>query len=248
MAQETLLPIRHIEFKGKEWQNVRTALNRARKLGIHARWSIYGELSTGLRTQIHEISEAWVAEKALPEMRFTLGGLEELKDDNVLLGLAVDGNGKVHGVTSWLPVFRNGSIVSRTLDFMRRNPEGFPGAMEFLIASAVLHFKESMDTISLSGSPLVTRAAASDTAQKASEARGETLGRFLDLLGNALEPVYGFRSLAAFKSRFSPQHRPLYMMYQDPLQLPRIGRAVAEAYMPNISLRRTAKVLRQIMS
>lgn len=246
VAEETLLPIREIEFKGKEWQNVRTALNRARKLGITARWSTYGELSVGFRTQIHEISEAWVSVKALPEMGFTLGSLEELKDDNVLIGLAVDADGKVHGVTSWLPVFERGQVVSRTLDFMRRNQEGFPGVMEFLIASAVIHFKESLDVLSLSGSPLVAPAAGSG-GDSAVAANIDALGRFLALLGRALEPVYGFRSLAAFKARFRPQHRTLYMMYQDPLWLPWIGRAVTEAYMPNTSLRQTAKLLREIM-
>jgi lysylphosphatidylglycerol synthetase-like protein (DUF2156 family) len=246
VAEETLLPIREIEFKGKEWQNVRTALNKARKLGVTARWSTYSELSLGLRTQIHEISEAWVSEKALPEMGFTLGGLEELKDDNVLIGLAVDSNGKVHGVTSWLPVFRRGQVVSRTLDFMRRSQEGFPGVMEFLIASAVIHFKESLDVLSLSGSPLVPPAASE--AHSSAPADGDALGRFLALLGRGLEPVYGFRSLAAFKARFRPRHRTLYMMYQDPLWLPWIGRAVTEAYMPNTSLRQTAKLLREIMA
>jgi hypothetical protein len=38
------------------------------------------------------------------------------------------------------------------------------------------------------------------------------------------------------------------MMYQDPLRLPSIGRAVTEAYMPNLSMRQTARLLRGIMS
>ncbi|MFE4541987.1 bifunctional lysylphosphatidylglycerol flippase/synthetase MprF [Arthrobacter sp. NPDC056727] len=260
VAEETLLPIRELEFRGKEWQNVRTAINKARKLGIAALWSTYGELTGSLRAQVHEISEAWVADKALPEMGFTLGSLEELKDDEVLLCLAVDTQGTVHGVTSWLPVFAGGRVVSRTLDFMRRSRGSFPGVMEFLIASAVIHFKETLDVISLSGSPLVKAGTASSgpagsrtpgpgpaagAATAATE--GDVLGRFLNLLGSGLEPVYGFRSLAAFKARFQPRHRTLYMMYQDPLWLPRIGRAVTEAYMPNISFRQTAKLVREIV-
>jgi phosphatidylglycerol lysyltransferase len=246
VAEETLLPIREIEFKGKEWQNVRTAINKARKLGIAVLWSSYGELAGSLRAQVHEISEAWVADKALPEMGFTLGSVEELKDDDVLLCLAVDAEGIVHGVTSWLPVFGRGRVVSRTLDFMRRSRDAFPGVMEFLIASAVIHFQETLDVISLSGSPLVKSGSAAG-AVTAVSAEGDALGRFLNLLGNALEPVYGFRSLAAFKARFQPRHRTLYMMYQDPLWLPRIGRAVTEAYMPNISFRQTAKLVREIV-
>ncbi|MFP3460399.1 DUF2156 domain-containing protein [Arthrobacter globiformis] len=246
VAEETLLPIREIEFKGKEWQNVRTAINKARKLGIAVLWSTYGELPGSLRSQVHEISEAWVADKALPEMGFTLGSLEELKDDDVLLCLAVDTEGTVHGVTSWLPVFESARLVSRTLDFMRRSRDSFPGVMEFLIASAVIHFKETLDVISLSGSPLVSSGPAAGAATAVS-AEGDALGRFLNLLGSGLEPVYGFRSLAAFKARFRPRHRTLYMLYQDPLWLPRIGRAVTEAYMPNISFRQTAKLVREIV-
>lgn len=34
-------------------------------------------------------------------------------------------------------------------------------------------------------------------------------------------------------------------MYQDPLALPAIGRAVGEAYMPNMSVRSLARVLRK---
>ena len=218
----------------------------AEELGNAALWSTYGELTGSLRAQVHEISEAWVADKALPEMGFTLGSLEELKDDDVLLCLAVDTEGTVHGVTSWLPVFARGRVVSRTLDFMRRGRDSFPGVMEFLIASSVIHFKETLDVISLSGSPLVN-SVPSAAAAPADSAEGDALGRFLNLLGSGLEPVYGFRSLAAFKARFQPRHRTLYMMYQDPLWLPRIGRAVTEAYMPNISFRQTAKLVREIV-
>lgn len=244
VAEETLLPLGNIEFKGKEWQGVRTALNKARRLSVEARWSTYGELSGPLRTQVHEISEEWVSEKTLPEMGFTLGGVEELKDENVLLCLAVDDAGKVHGVTSWLPVFTAGVVTSRTLDFMRRSPDGFKGVMEFLIASAVLHFDGTMEEISLSGSPLAPLPRG-DPAREPSD--GAAVGRFLDWLGGALEPAYGFRSLAAFKQRFHPRHRTLYMMYHDPLALPVIGRALTEAYMPTMSIRHTARLLRGVI-
>ena len=80
--------------------------------------------------------------------------LEELKDSNVLLGLAIDAAGKVHALTSWLPVHSNGAVVSWTLDFMRRDSAAFNGVMEYLIAQAVRHFAQTVETISLSGSPL----------------------------------------------------------------------------------------------
>lgn len=232
VASETILDVRTMDFKGKDWQNVRTALNKAEKLGIRAQWCSYAELSAGQRTQVKEISEDWVSGQALPELGFTLGGLEELKDPSVQLCLAIDATGRIHAVTSWLPVYSEGEIVSWTLDFMRRNSGSFNGVMEYLVAQAVRHFAPSVEYISLSGSPLA-----------GSEEMDSTLGRILGLLSRTLEPVYGFSSLANFKQRFKPRHRPLFLMYRDPLSLPAIGRAVAEAYMPNLSVRSLAKVL-----
>lgn len=249
VAAETLLDVRTMEFKGKDWQNVRTALNKATKMGVTALWSSYGELTSGQRTQVHEISEDWVSGQALPELGFTLGGLEELKHENVQLCLAIDDSGRIHAVTSWLPVYSDGEIVSWTLDFMRRNSGAFNGVMEYLIAQAVQHFAATVEYISLSGSPLANTG---DTANAGQEQSGQrstgqenTLGRILALLARSLEPVYGFSSLANFKQRFKPRHRSLYLMYQDPLSLPVIGRAVGEAYLPNVSVRSLARLLRK---
>jgi phosphatidylglycerol lysyltransferase len=257
VAQETRLAVRELEFKGKEWQNVRTALNRARKTGVTALWGRYSEFPAALRVQLVEVSEEWAAQKAVPEMCFTLGGMDELMDDEVLCCVAVDAEGMVHGVTSWLPVFDGGRVASWTLDFMRRRENGFPGVMEFLIASAVLELRKSVEVISLSGSPLAkdpTEAAPSVSPQSESTA-GETglergpegLAAILDVVGRALEPVYGFRSLATFKSRFKPEYRTLFLYYQDPLQLPAIGRALSRAYLPGLSVRQSARLLRTLV-
>lgn len=238
VAQETRLAVRELEFKGKEWQNVRTALNRAAKTGVQAVWGRYCDFPAPLRAQLSEVSEEWAAQKSVPEMGFTLGGIDELDDDEVLCCLAVDADGQVQGVTSWLPVYEDGRLVSWTLDFMRRRGEAFPGVMEFLIASAVQELRSSVEVISLSGSPLANDAAAS---------KPEGLAGILDVVGRALEPVYGFRSLATFKSRFKPDYRTLYLYYQDPLQLPAIGRALSRAYLPGLSVRHSARLLRTLV-
>jgi lysylphosphatidylglycerol synthetase-like protein (DUF2156 family) len=182
-------------------------------------------------------------------MGFTLGGIDELMDDEVLCCLAVDSEGVVQGVTSWLPVFDDGRRTSWTLDLMRRRSDSFPGVMEFLIASAVLELRSSVEVISLSGSPLAQdvqgpqRLVPDDVTD-----RSEGLAAILDVVGGALEPIYGFRSLATFKSRFKPEYRTLYLYYQDPLQLPAIGRALSRAYLPGLSVRQSARLLRTLVS
>lgn len=94
----------------------------------------FKESPFSVQTQIREISTQWAGEKALPEMCFTLGGVDELVDPRVKLLYAVDTDGKVLGVTSWLPTYENGKVVGWTLDFMRHRTDSVNGIMEFLIA------------------------------------------------------------------------------------------------------------------
>lgn len=241
VAAETRLRLEGLEFVGKEWQNVRTALNKAKKLGVTVRWGRYSEFSAPLRYQLEQLSEDWTARKSMPEMGFTLGGLEELMDEEVLCALAVDPEGKLLGATSWLPVFDEGEVVSWTLDMMRRRADAFAGVTEFLIASAIVHLRADVELLSLSGSPLANH----HEGQLAGQSL--VLERFLNMLGRAIEPVYGFRSLAHFKHRFKPEYRAWYLVYPDVLDLPAIGNALSKAYLPGLSLRQTARLLRGLV-
>lgn len=235
VAEETVLPLGQLEFTGKKFQDVRSAVNKATKDGITAVWLSFPTAPLALTDQIIAISEEWVADKGMPEMGFTLGGLAEVDDPAVRCLVAVDRDGTVHGVTSWLPVHRDGVVTGWTLDFMRRRSDGFRPAMEFLIASAALLLQEEgAEFLSLSGAPLAR--IARPGANGVDVAPDSTVQRLLNVLGRSLEPVYGFRSLLAFKSKFQPEHVPLYMTYPDVATLPTIGNAIGRAYLPEVTL------------
>ncbi len=235
VAEEAVIDLPELEFRGKRWQDVRTALNRAEKEGIKYRSGRLGDLPRGLQAQVRAISELWVSDKGLPEMGFTLGGVDEALDPEVVVGLAVDDENTVHGVTSWLPVFAPGAVHRGwTLDVMRRLPDGFRPVTEFLIASACLDFQQQgASLVSLSGAPLA-HAGGNDASLGGLE-------RLLDTLGAAMEPLYGFRSLESFKAKFSPRHRSLSMVFRDEAALPRIGLALTRAYLPDASVRDLAR-------
>ena len=234
VAEESVIDLPGLEFKGKEWQSTRSALNRAAREGVRYVEGALADMPRGVLAQVNTISEVWVGDKGLPEMGFTLGGVDEALDPEVRCGLAVDADGRVHGVTSWLPALGpEGVIVGWTLDVMRRLPDGFKPVTEFLIASACLSFRDSgAQWASLSGAPL---AHSDDTGELGG------LSRLLDRLGEMLEPLYGFRSLDAFKAKFQPRHVPLYMVFRDEAALPRISLALTEAYLPDASTADLAK-------
>ena len=250
VGEETVLDLADLAFTGKRFQDVRTALNRAKKVGIEAEWISFPDAPLAITDQITAISEEWVADKGMPEMGFTLGGLEEVDDREVRCLVAVDEHRTVHGITSWMPVYEDGVVVGWTLDFMRRRSEGFRPTMEFLIASAAIMLKEEgVRFLSLSGAPLakVSDGSASDAPSDEEVTFYTLLDRLLDVLGKTLEPVYGFRSLLAFKSKFQPRYEPMHMTFADPAALPSIGNAIGRAYLPDVSLGQGYRLVRTMI-
>ncbi len=246
VGEETVIRPQEWSTTGKQWQDVRTAINRADREGIRSEWCVYSALPLAITSQIADISEQWVAEKDLPEMGFTLGGLSELRDPEVRLMLAVDSAQTVLAVTSWLPSYRDGKVVGWTLDFMRRRPNAVPGIMEFLIArSAERLGSEGAEFMSLSAAPL-THSSHLGEGDQAIEGDATRMTGLLSFIGSALEPVYGFRSLLQFKRKFQPEFHPLLMAYPDPLQLPAIGLALSRAYLPGLSVREALRFLRSL--
>ena len=240
VAEDALLPLACLRFAGKKWQNVRNAVNKAAREGITAEWWSYPEAPVELVDQIRQISGKWVADKGLPEMGFTLGGLEELDDPNVRCLIAVGADRRVHAVTSWLPVYESGCLVGWTLDLMRRNvgPDTSHGVMEFLIATAARTFQEEgARFVSLSGAPL----ARLDRGQPPC-----TVQRLLDVLADAMEPVYGFQSLLQFKDKFHPVYQPLYLTYPDPAAIGSIATAIGRAYLPDLTSRQALRLFTKL--
>ena len=232
VADDTIVDLPGLEFTGKRWNSVRTSLNRAGRDEMTFRMTHLKAESWGVQQQLRAISEAWVGDKDLPEMRFTLGTLDEAEDPEVRLALALAPNGDVDGFLSWLPVYgQGGTVRGWTLDLMRRREGGFGPVMEYLIASSARQFsEEGAEIMSLSGAPL-----AHDYPPDAG-----MIAALSDRLAEALEPVYGFGSLHRFKQKFHPRYETMYLLYRDEVDLAAIGRALTRAFLPDATLRQFA--------
>jgi len=235
VGEDTVVDLPGLEFSGKRWQPVRGAANRAEREGISFRLTRLRDEPWAVVAQVRAISESWVGDKALPEMGFTLGGVDEALDPAVRVALATDADGSVHGVLSWLPVYGPAlpdgepDVIGWVLDIMRRRDDGFGPAMEFLIGQSFLAFRdEGARFASLSGAPL-TR------SEEDAEEDG-TVGAILTTVGNLLEPAYGFHSLHRFKEKFGPRYESMRLLYRDEAELPRIAGAIVKAYLPDASV------------
>ncbi|HVB05184.1 MAG TPA: DUF2156 domain-containing protein [Acidimicrobiales bacterium] len=229
VANDAVIPLAPFDLSGRRLQDVRTAMHRAGRKGIEARWIDFHDASPSLVQQIAAMGRQLRASRGAPELSFTIGGVPELLDSQTRCLVAVDPEGVVHGVVSWIPVFRAGEVVGWTLDFMRRSPDGLKGVMDFLIASSALSFRqEGSEMMSLSGVPLPP-----DTAGRSPSA----VERVLDGAGSLVNRAFRFESLLAFKDKFRPDYESLFLAYRDGMDLPRIAYAVGRAYLPSVTLR-----------
>ena len=236
VAEESLLDLPGLAFKGKAYQDVRTAMNHASREGVEAVWTTWEECPAGWRDQITVISDTWSEDKALPEMSFTLGGVPELAVPETRILVAIDEESTIHAVTSWLPIYRDGTVVGLTLDVMRRRTTGWRPAIEFLIGKAALAAQEEgLEILSLSGAPLSR--SADDTS---------AFGALTDALAAIMEPLYGFSSLHAFKRKFKPRTQSLYLAVPDPASLATVGLAISHAYVPRVSPAQTLTLVASV--
>ncbi len=249
VAEDTIVDLPGLAFTGKPWAAVRAAINKADREAITFRMTRLTDEPRHVVAQVRKISEQWTGDKALPEMKFTLGTVAEALDPEVMVGLAFNEADELQGVTSWLPVYgaaggadtgsdagaattasgvAGSRVVGWTLDVMRRADGAFSQTMELLIGLSAKHFAEhGYEFVSLSGAPFIHP-----------EDRELTpVDQVLTRIGELIEPMYGFRSLHRFKQKFNPRADPLYLLYRDEGDLPRIGIALTRAYLPDATLR-----------
>lgn len=227
VGEDATINFTNLSFRGKSWQDVRTARNRARREGITFQLLDQTSADPEIVRQLWDISAEWTSRRALPEMNFTLGHLTDPPDPEVRTAVAVDQRGRVQGFLTWLPVYaRRGWVV----DLMRRREDAFPGVMEFLIAESLLTFQaEGSRFASLAAAPLGHVARDGD--------RGKTIERALTLAAERLDSFYHFASLNDFKAKFQPNWEPIYLAYAGTASLPRVGYALLRAYLPTLSAR-----------
>ena len=239
VGQEALIETADFNLSESNWQKVRHAHNRAERNSVEARWVSWRELSVFQHAQIRNLSSHWESRKRLPRLGFTLGGVRELADPEVRLMIGITADGEIQAVTSWLPIYRDGKLIGRTLDLMRRSPHSFNGINEFLIGSvAALLRSEGQGLMSLSGVPF-----AGNLTEDAEI--GSLLPRLVYwLLASRLEVLYGFENLYNYKLKFNPALRTIHLVFPSQSQLPRIALAVAKAYLPSLGL---AEMLAMLM-
>ncbi|MEZ4389070.1 MAG: DUF2156 domain-containing protein [Candidatus Krumholzibacteriia bacterium] len=225
IGEEAVIPLGQLAFKGKEWQDIRSAVNRAGREGLSFAFYEGGSVPAAIRRQFDEISAEWEASQHLPPMEFTLGRTADVDDPEVYVAAAVDATGRVQAFVDWLPVpARRGWVI----DLMRRRDDALGGIMDFLIGMSLLAFQErGQSQASLATAPLAARER---------EGTESPLARLLDFVYRNFDAFYHFQTLFRFKQKFQPRWEPIYLAYRGEDALLRATQAIARAHLPDLNL------------
>lgn len=217
ISEDPVVRLSEFTLKGKRYQQVRTAINRAGREGMTVERYEPSARSPGRDAELKRISDAWLQDKDEKEMGFTLGrfdpSLFALQDVYVAIhdGVSV-------AFCTWFPYCKG---RGRAVDEMRRDPASLPGTMDFLFAEALVDMRErGVEFASLGGVALASTGERKGAAER-------SLGLLYDHGPEKL--LYG-KSLFRFKQKFVPSWEPQYLVYPSSGDLPRTLLAVARAY------------------
>ncbi len=136
---EAIIDLDGFRLAGRDRAELRHALARAGRAGLSLMELPGARAWAAFRAELEAVSRNWLGRSGAPQMGFSLGGLDTLRDPRILVSLAVTSEGRVEAFASWLPV---PATRRWTLDLMRRRHDATYGATTALIAHAALEARE----------------------------------------------------------------------------------------------------------
>ncbi len=227
IGDEAIVSTAQFSLEGRPIRKVRQSVNRLQKSGYTAELVEMHSATDALLDELEVVSHAWrggAQERGFSMALDRLGGPEQ---DETMLIVARDGEGRVAGFIQFVP--HNGN-ASMSLAMMRRLPDSPNGLMEFVIARSIELLRErGVCEISLNFA---------------------AFGRQLRAPSGVLERAFGgalrladrwfqIERLYRFNAKFFPDWRPRYLIYRGYHELPRCALAVmwAEGQVPKPAIR-----------
>ncbi|MFO1036550.1 MAG: bifunctional lysylphosphatidylglycerol flippase/synthetase MprF [Geminicoccaceae bacterium] len=200
LGERARVPLASFDLKGKRRSDMRTAINKATKLGITFE-VVPADGVPPLLDELEAVSAAWLQQHKAREKRFSLGFFS--RDYLARTPVAIvrrDGR-----LVAFANIWPSTPPVGCSLDLMRFLPDAGPGIMDFLITSTILWAKEQgYQWFDLGMAPL------SGLADHRLAPLWSRLGRLVVRHG---AEFYNFDGLRAFKAKFDPEWRPAYLLF-----------------------------------
>lgn len=217
IGEEAIVDLNTFSLKGKEKQNLRTALNRLSKTG-HTVQLHEPPLSDTLLSQLKIVSDEWLSSAQGSEKRFSIGWFSEAYLRDCLIATVYDPAGQIIAFVNLLGQYHQPEV---TVDMMRYRRSVPNGTMDFLFVSLFQQLQAlGYQRFNFSLSPLAGLAETSASPR---------LEKALRYLSDHLNHFYNFQGLHFFKEKFDPHWEPRYLVYPKLVNLPEVVVALVRA-------------------
>ncbi len=219
IAEEARIELDGFTLAGKQFQNLRTARNKAVKNGLQFGWYEAGQNDPCMEKQLEELSREWLGRKRGGELGFDLSSfsLESVRETGAAWVKTADGF--LLAFATWHS-YDHGN--GRCLDLMRSRPEP-KDVMDFLILESMESFKaQGVKEVSFGSAPLA------NLAHPDEHSRHDRAIRFVF---EKFDRFYGYKRLFFFKQKYHPCWTARYLAYPRGIPLGLVGLAVAGVHL-----------------
>ncbi|HTO90856.1 MAG TPA: phosphatidylglycerol lysyltransferase domain-containing protein [Candidatus Sulfotelmatobacter sp.] len=250
IGEDPILWTDRFTLEGSAVGELRRGVRKLERQGLEARIFVPGENpfdpdhdSEGMLDQMKEISAEWLSHKQGGEKGFCMGRFDPTRLDQHLLAIAWNPPARrVEAFCAFVPVWaRQGWAI----DLMRRRHDAPTATMEFLVVKTLDRVRQRGDAfVSLALSALakvpdeapagaaaaaVTGMATAPSTPPETPAGDDAARTFLM---DALARYYDFKGLFRWKRKFNPAFEDRFLVFSDPMALPRVARALLRVQTP----------------
>jgi len=214
LGEEGRVALEDFSLDGSARAELRQAHRRVARVG--ATFEVVSpEKSNVLLPELRAISDAWLADKATAEKRFSVGSFTAAYVSQFPIALVRHAGKPVAFANLWTTPGRE----ELSVDLMRFGADAPHGTMDFLFTELMLWGRaERYGWFNLGMAPL------SGLATHSLAPTWHQLGNFIYRHG---EHFYNFEGLRRYKAKFHPQWEPRYLVAPDGFALPRIFTDIA---------------------
>jgi lysyl-tRNA synthetase class 2 len=220
LGDEAVLDLTGFSLAGRQMRCVRQAVNRVRRCGYTLQIDRQGDLSAGELDGLAQAARHLRGEEVERGFSMALGRIGDADDPDIVLARALDGQGRLVAVLSFVPWGSDGL----SLDVMRRDRLSENGTVELVIVG-VAQAAAELGVRRMSLNFAVFRAVFDRGARVGAGPVLRLWHRVLLLASR----WWQLESLYRANAKYTPHWQPRFVCFRRAGELPRVGLAALEA-------------------
>lgn len=209
IGEEAFLQTDTFTTEGSTMAEIRQSINRMKRENAFYQWYPFSEIPWHVLTDVTTLHTEWQKNKKFASLTFSLDFYPLPVESNAYILTVYSPTHTLWGAFTFFPY---NNLQGMVLDTMLRSKEAPNGMVEAAFAESLQYLKgKRVNEVSLGGAPL---------ANSEEISQESILDQATKRVFENFNQIYGFRSLFTFKKKFTPEWKPMYLVYENNSTLP----------------------------